>query len=207
MNENKYVIFYRHGETDMNIKDITMGQMTTIDTIFTEKGYQQIDEISKNMSENNIDIVYSSDSKRALETAKIAINKMAKTIPLKIEKNFCGLNVGIFQGTLYKDFVSNADVQNSFKNNSIKFPNGESINDLNFRLISCIKDICENSSYKRIAIVSHSAAISNLRMYIMKDNYVSLRMCCFMYKNGNIEVIDYVPSKNSNKDLVILKNE
>lgn len=60
-----------------------MGQLKKIDTDFTNKGFEQISEISNNLVENNIQIIFTSDFKRAYLTAVLA-NKERK---IKIIKN------------------------------------------------------------------------------------------------------------------------
>ena len=81
MSKDKIIILYRHAETNMNVEDITMGQLD-IDTNFTENGERQILEIGDNLLENNIQIIYSSDYKRAYETACKAVLYKKLNIPI-----------------------------------------------------------------------------------------------------------------------------
>ncbi|MEG0138038.1 MAG: histidine phosphatase family protein [Bacilli bacterium] len=69
-----------------------MGQLKKIDTDFTNKGFEQISEISNNLVENNIQIIFTSDFKRAYLTAVLA-NKERKIKIIK-NKSFRGLNMG-----------------------------------------------------------------------------------------------------------------
>lgn len=197
MNNNKLIFLYRHGETDKNVKDITMGQLDNIDTMFTEYGYNQITEISNNIIKNNIQIIYTSDLKRAAESAEIAVDKSNKKIPIEVKTELRGLNMGKLQGLLFKDFITNDSVKLSFKDHNIPFEDGESINHLNSRLITCIEKICNTTNCNRIGIVSHSAALSNLVSYLLNKDYLSLRMCCLLYSNGKLEVVDFVSAKEN----------
>ncbi len=62
------LILARHGETEENIKGIIQGQK--IGGKLTEKGKEQAKKLAERLKEEKIDIIYSSDLKRALDTAK-----------------------------------------------------------------------------------------------------------------------------------------
>lgn len=185
----KYIYLYRHGETDWNVNGITMGQLEGIETSFTEKGYQELLSISESMKESHIEIIYSSDFKRTIETAKLA--SVQNNVPIIVTKRVRGLNMGKYQGQAFESFINSIDVKRSFADYDIPFPNGESINQLNNRLVTFIKDTCETTPYSRIAIVTHSAAISNLKNFVTQDPYVSLDRCVFQYENGKLTLLDY----------------
>lgn len=201
MSKEVLIFLYRHAETDLNVKDITMGQLN-VETKFTDKGFKQIKQIGQNLINNKIQIIYSSDYNRSYETAYNAV--MHSKLDLKIIKNksFRGLNMGRFQGMPYKKFIENKSVIACFQNHDLPFPNGESINQLNQRLLNEIIKICKTTRYKRIAIFSHSAAISNLKSYLCNSKYQSLTMCCFLYKNESLQLLDFVP-RNSDLKFII----
>lgn len=167
-----------------------MGQLEGIKTQFTNVGYDDIFMISKNLLENKVEIIYSSDFNRTIDTAKLANNNR---VPIIISKEVRGLNMGKYQGLDFQKFINSEDVKHSFLNYAIPFPGGESINDLNYRIYTFINKICTQTEYKRIAIVTHSAAISNFKALISNDKYISLKMCSLMYKDNKLTVIDYIP--------------
>lgn len=49
MNNFKITYLYRHGETNLNVSGITMGQLSSVHTEFTELGYEQIENINKKL--------------------------------------------------------------------------------------------------------------------------------------------------------------
>lgn len=202
MNNDKLIILYRHGETDRNVEDITMGQNTILDTQFTDKGFDQIDDISKNIKDNEIEVIYSSDIKRAYETAKYANANI--NVDIIINPAFRGLDMGIYQGLYFKDFITNEHVLESIANHDLPFENGESINQLNERMLNAIMEICNTSDKERIAIFSHSAAISNLKSYLTNEEYDSIKMCCLLFRNNKLHVLSSVPIKHGDGKLVTL---
>lgn len=205
----KYIYLYRHGETDWNINGITMGQLEGIKTEFTQVGYQDIFDISESLKKNKVEVIYSSDFNRTVDTANLANCKNG--LPIIITKGARGLNMGKYQGLDFQKFIKSEEVKRSFENYDIPFPGGESINQLNNRLYNFIVEICNQTSYERIAIVTHSAAISNLKAFISKEKYISLKMCSLIYKDKKLIVFDYTPVKseikNKQKVLVGVKNE
>ena len=55
----------------------------------------------------------------------------------------------------------------------------------------------KQQKYDRIAIFSHSAAISNLKAYLTNEKYESIRMCCLLYRNNQLNVLGTVSSKTN----------
>lgn len=199
----KIIYLYRHGETNFNVNGITMGQLEGIKTEFTQVGYEEIRNISNSLKENKIEVIYSSDFNRTMDTAKLANTN--NQLPIIISKKARGLNMGKYQGLEFQKFINSEEIKRSFENYNIPFPEGESINELNNRLYTFINEICNQTSYERIAIITHSAAISNLKAFVSNDKYISLKMCCLMYKDNKLNVIDYIPVnekiKNKQKKL------
>lgn len=200
MNQNdnvKYIYLYRHGETDWNVNGITMGQLEGIRTQFTHTAYEDIFEISESLKENKVEVIYFSDFNRTVDTANLA--NCNNALPVIITKKVRGLNMGKYQGLDFQIFMKSEEVKLCFENHDLSFPGGESINQLNNRLYNFIDEICNQTNYERIAIVTHSAAISNLKAFISKEKYISLKMCCLMYKNNKITVLDYIPVNTETK--------
>lgn len=186
---SKIIYLYRHGETNWNVEDKITGQLENIDTYFTDIGYKQINELTKKLKENQIEVIYCSDLKRTVETAIMANSEL--NLPIFYSKEIRGLNMGKYQGMRLKDFINQDEVKACFSNYALSLDGGESINQLNERITNFIKKICSETEYKKIAIISHSAAISNLKAYVSGDKYVSLNQCTLLYANGKLSVLDY----------------
>ncbi len=116
--------------------------------------------------------------------------------------------MGIYQGKPFNVFINSKDVKKSLENHSIPFEQGESINDLNKRYIYFMLNIAKNTNYTNIAIISHSAAISNLKSFLNSEKYESLRMCKINVNNNNLIVENYLTINDSLKKINIgIKNE
>ena len=190
-NENKKTIYYlyRHGETNWNIENRIKGQLEDLKTKFTKRGDKQINKISNLIKDNNVEAIFTSDLYRTKETSK-RINKDLK-LPLYYYKKFRGLNMGVFQGKSMTEFLNNNEVKKAFIDYNYIIPGGESINQLNERYIDGLNVISDNYNYEKVAIISHGAAISNIKSKISKKTYEDIDYCVIMRYNNKYEVIDF----------------
>ena len=69
----------RHGQSEWNYQKKVQGQQ---DTILTEQGRIQAKKLGHRLKKENIDAIYSSDLKRAYETANI----IGKEINLEVDR-------------------------------------------------------------------------------------------------------------------------
>jgi len=122
------------------------------------KGIWQSKRLAYRLEELSPVKIYSSDLKRAYETAKIIFrnNSIEKEVDLR-EMNF-----GLFEGLryeeivrkypkLYRDWVDNPE--------KIKIPNGESLSDLHKRVKERLSFILSQHEGKTLAVVTHGGPI------------------------------------------------
>ncbi len=188
-NNKKYFYIYRHGETNWNVENRIKWQLETIDTKFTECWLIQINGLKEMIRNNKIEAVFFSDLNRARETSEI-INESLK-LPLYYSENFRGLNMWNFQGKKMKEFLSNKNVKKAFFNYNVKIPWWESINELIKRFIEGIEIIYNNYTYDKVTIISHGAAISNLKAYISNSKYENIDYCVIKLYNNKYDVVDF----------------
>ena len=79
MQFKKHLFLVRHGETEFNKKEIIQGH---VDSRLTDLGHEQIRQIAEKAKELDIDVLISSDLRRAEETAKV----ISKAIRIPITK-------------------------------------------------------------------------------------------------------------------------
>ena len=185
----KHIYLFRHGETNLNIEKQVKGQLEDVSYHFTENGLKQIQQIANQLKEKHIEAIVSSDIDRALDSAVLANSEL--NLPISIRKIFRGLNMGEFQGLTENIFLNDERVKKAFKDYSIKIPGGESINELNQRLIAGLIEIAKNTTYNNIAIFSHGAAISNINAYLQKKEYKDINYCHIIYDKGNFYVENF----------------
>lgn len=86
-------IFVRHGKTHFNEIHLTQGWC---DSPLSKVGIRQVESISKQLEQYQIDKAYTSPLGRAVQTANIILSK--KEVELTYEEYFKEVNFGIFEG-------------------------------------------------------------------------------------------------------------
>jgi len=139
------IYFIRHFETEWNKKDICQGWKNSN---LTKKGKKDAGRIGKKLKNKKIEIIFSSDLGRCLETSKI-INKFLNVKIVKNkklrERNFGRLNGK--NGKVLREELDIIDLK-------LRAPNGESINDMKKRVLDFIKSLSKKK-YDCVLIVSH----------------------------------------------------
>lgn len=150
------VIIVRHGQTDHNKNNYCQG---SIDTILNEEGIKQAKELKEKFKNINIDAVFSSPLKRALETAKIAMPDKEILIDERIKERHLGLYEGAFSKTI--SFEEYGHYHLNKKDNGV-----EQIKDLYERISSFFNELKTNYENKTVLIVTHGAVYNVIYYYI-----------------------------------------
>ena len=170
----KKIIIVRHGETDHNAQRILQGHL---DVPLNEKGTKQAHDTAALLRSEAIDVFYSSDLIRALETARIAAahhRKVVFSTPLLRERYF-----GAFQG---KSFDHIASVYGTFRlAHSYSFPpeaktthQVELDNEMQQRAEVFMQGVKERHKGQTVAVFSHGGMIRHLlRSCGISDTFLS----------------------------------
>ncbi len=149
---NQYYIL-RHGETiyQTKKKDFTYSRPRIPPVYLTKKGEEEIQRLARKLKKMKIDIIYSSDMLRTIQTAKILAKELGLTVHL--DKKLRDINLGVYRGKLKRKFYKAfSDPKERF----FKAPQGgESWSDCKKRIADVIKEIDKKYKDKTILIVSH----------------------------------------------------
>jgi len=153
----KKLIFIRHGETDYNLGKQYCGFSNPS---LNSKGILQAKKLKSKLIGLNlkVDKVYSSDLRRAVETAKIVF----KSKPLELNSDFREMNFGIFEGLNYQEIMQKyPQIYIRWIDDplNIKPPEGESLVDLFRRVKRGLSKIFTQDKDETIAIVTHAGPI------------------------------------------------
>lgn len=148
----------RHGQTVWNAQNKVCG---ITDVELTEKGIEQAKNLADTVQNYNIDIILSSPLKRAVETSRIVAEK--NNIPLQIEELLIEQNYGIYEGVDRKNesFLANK------RNFAYRYPEGESMMQVAYRIYGLIEKIKEKYKGKNILIISHGGVCRIIRTYFV----------------------------------------
>lgn len=166
----------RHGQTVWNAQNKVCG---ITDVELTEKGIEQAKKLADTVQDHSIDIILSSPLKRAVETSKIVADK--NNIPLQIEELLIEQNYGIYEGADRKNdsFLANK------RNFAYRYPEGESMMQVAYRIYGLIEKLKEQYNDKNILIISHGGVCRIIRTYfcdMTNDEFFN-----YTLENGKLE--------------------
>lgn len=152
------IYLVRHGETNWNKERRFQGQK---DVPLNEYGRIQAKKLSEklNIGKSTIDAIYSSDLKRAYETAKIIAEKYNYNVRINtdLRERFFGVLEGLRLEEFKKDYP-NTNFYDFDIDENLKI---EPYTDFKRRIYNAILTICEDHLNGSILIVSHGAAINS----------------------------------------------
>lgn len=149
------LILIRHGETDYNLQSRYCGFSNPP---LNNKGIWQAKRLAVRLEDISIEKVYSSDSKRAYETAEIIF----KNKPIERFPDFREMNFGIFEGLKYDEIMKKyPEIYKQWINSPKKtnIPGAETLSKLSKRVKEKVASILSHHKEKTIAIVTHAGPI------------------------------------------------
>jgi len=146
------IILVRHGETEWNVEEVFRGR---IDIGLNETGVRQAELLAQYLSRLNIDAVYSSPLRRALNTAEV----IARYHKLKVEiaPGLIDFDFGKWQG------LSLQEVKDRYKElyaewvgtpHLVKIPDGESLDEVRERALAMVDEVVAKHK-GTVVLVSH----------------------------------------------------
>ena len=176
MGEPSHVILtiVRHGQTDGNVNKLMEG---VTDSPLNETGRMQARCAGKWLKNETFDIVFTSNLKRALETASIIVEE---NLNMKKQKeNFVELdilqerNMGVHEAISFTEY-DNVLEQEGVARYEHEPENGESITDVRNRCSEIMKRIgsfrrTSNQGSPRILVVSHGFVVAQLLGLIYEE--------------------------------------
>lgn len=138
------ITYFVHGTTIDNLRGLSTGQAQGE---LSELGIKQAKALPKLIKGKKFDIIFSSDLKRAVDSAKISFGNNHKIIQDKRlrECNYGDLTQASEEKVSYETHIEEP------------FPKGESLLDVEKRIADFIKFLKKNYNGKYLAIVSHKA--------------------------------------------------
>lgn len=139
------ITYYVHGTTIDNMEHKSTGWLPGQ---LSEKGVNQSKQLKENIAKESFDIVFTSDLKRAVDSAKI--NFEDTLLEIKQDERIRECNYGDLNGmdeslVKYEEHIKEP------------FPKGESLQDVEKRINEFLNFLFENYNNKNVAIVAHKA--------------------------------------------------
>lgn len=154
----------RHGETESNRDNMTIGQL---DSPLTKKGESQARTLGRFFKKYNLDRIYSSDLERAMKTAaeigEITGGQVVSSKALR-EINY-GKAGGLPKEVAKKQFPKYK------KDAAYVFPEGESYNQVKKRVVKFLQEIEKKSKGEDILLVTHSGPLRAMYCHYTKESF------------------------------------
>ncbi len=153
----------RHGETEWNVQKRMQGWS---DSELTENGRENARALGNRLVDINFSSIYSSPSKRTLDTAKIIRNN--KNTPIILEDKLKEIHMGDWEGETHQTlsekypaaYTSFWETPHLYESKS-----GENFTDLFNRAAEAVNRIITENTSGRVLMVTHSVIIKCLFAY------------------------------------------
>lgn len=146
------MILVRHGEPDEIVRGRCYGRM---DVGLSPRGREQMRRVSRRLGAARLSAIYSSPSRRALESASVLA---AGRLPVTVDRRLCEIDFGQLEGLTY------ADIQERYPQTydewmtrpaDVVFPGGESLGAMAARVREALDHIRRTHTGGMVAVVAH----------------------------------------------------
>jgi broad specificity phosphatase PhoE len=166
-----HIYFAAHGTTTDNEQKIASGWK---DVELSELGIRQAKELGDLFRNIPIDIICSSDLKRATQTAELAFGR---TIPIIVDKRLRELNYGDYNGK-----PSEVVEPMKIPHIHVPFPNGESYDDVVVRTQEFYNELKQKYPGKVALVIGHRATQYGLDTLALGKNLGELLSTKFKWQ-------------------------
>jgi broad specificity phosphatase PhoE len=159
-----HLILVRHGETEWNAQRRYQGQS---DVSLSDLGKRQAKLIAGRLAGKEIDAIYVSDLKRAMETAQVIAEKSGlKVLP---EPRLQELKFGVLEGLTFDEAqVQYPEMIAAWLEDFNRPPQGaETINLFNARVVSFLDDLKQKHDEQIVLLVAHGGSLSEILRVVL----------------------------------------
>lgn len=142
------LLLTRHGQTEWNVERKVQGKT---DTELSEKGIIQAQNLAKELSLQNIDLILSSPLKRAIQTAEIVAK--GRNIDIVCDERLLEREFGELEGRKFDEM----DFQDFWDyDKDVKYRKAESIRDFFARIYGFLDTVKDEYPNEDVLLVSHA---------------------------------------------------
>ena len=170
------------------------------DLDLSETGYKQAELLRKHFENIDIDMIFSSDLKRAYDTVK-PISDM-KDIPIITSENLREIYAGEWENKQFDDLETTFEKEYDIWKSNIglaKCTGGESVAHLQKRVYEEITKIAKENNGKKICIGTHSTPIRTFIAKCMSDSLEEIKKIKWV-ANASLTVFEFSDNKFVQKE-------
>lgn len=178
------IFIFRHGQTSDN-KDHTFSGWRDVD--LTPEGIEEAKKIGESLKNEKVTKAYQSDLIRSKHTLELVLDKHHSEVDVITDPRIKERDYGNLTG-LNKDEVEKKDPKNFelwHRSYDIPPPGGESIKDVEVRVLAFLKDVIPTWKKNDIIFISaHGNSIRPMRRFF--EHLTIKEMCSFEHTPGKI---------------------
>jgi broad specificity phosphatase PhoE len=187
----------RHGQTEANVERRFCGQG---ESALTREGREQARWLASSLSPRPLCALYSSDLRRASETAGLIAATEPRQLPIRTMAAWREIDFGAWEGLTYAEIAARFPENLGFFSDSLHCcpPGGETLEQLNQRVLEGLTHIlkeCESADAGEIVIVSHGGPLRLLLCNIL--GMPLERQWQFALEPGSLSALDLAPGQNA----------
>ena len=159
------LLLVRHGDTELNSAERYWGHS---DVRLSAAGLRQAEKLRERLVAEKIDIIYSSDLKRASVTAETIAAR--HQLPVIICAELREINIGQLEGLTFEEVNQlYPEVAKLWAERSpeLKYPGGESLDEFSNRVSKFLSRLEKHSAEETILIVAHSGVLRTLMCQLL----------------------------------------
>jgi broad specificity phosphatase PhoE len=185
------ILIARHGQSDWNAAKRWQGHA---DRPLTEKGREQAHALAARLAHIELDAVYASDLRRALDTAIVVAESQA--IDVHVEPDLREVDVGSWSG------LTRAEAEERFPEGfarwRVGYPgweDGESYEEMTDRVIRAVKAIAARHLDERVLVVSHGGPIRAIHAEALDLDVHAYRRLRPVEPNARLSAVCFVEGR------------
>lgn len=185
---DKKIYLIRHGRQ--------CGKLCNVNVDLSEEGYRQAALLGERLETACIEVLYSSDMLRAVQTAEASNQywNVKHIIRPELREISFGDMEGLSDDVIAERFAD-FQTQQCEMRSDLPYPGGECAGDVAGRALPVLREIAE-SGYQRIAVVTHGCVIRCLTAGILGMDLAKVRLIGGSLENCSITELAYRPEQN-----------
>jgi broad specificity phosphatase PhoE len=156
------LLLVRHGETDWNRERRFQGHA---DPPLNERGREQAHALAADLAGERIQLVYTSDLRRARETAEIVAARLeADVVALRELRE---IDVGEWQGLTWPEIEARyPEGARAWHEHGHGWETGETYDELGERVVAALRRIAADHPEERVLVIGHGGTIRATRAFL-----------------------------------------
>ncbi len=187
------LLIIRHGQSAANLDGVFVGHT---DSPLSDLGRRQAEATADYIARNyHVDAAYASDLTRAFDTGKAAADRLG--LPITPDPRLREIFAGDWEQQKFDDLSSGGSPEYALWLSDIGVsgcPGGESVAQLQSRIVAALRDICEKNPGKTIVIGTHATPLRVFMTHCLGKPLEEMKDVPWV-SNASVTEVDYAHGK------------